>query len=56
MNDETPDDRCRRLEHELACQKLKTDMAELEALAWRWNGADLFSWYYRRAAGKALKH
>ena len=55
MYDETPDDRCRRLEHELARQQLKTDMAELEALAWRWKCADLFSWYYRRAADKALK-
>ena len=55
MYDETPDDRCRRLEHELARQQLKTDMAELEAFAWRWKCADLFSWYYRRAADKALK-
>ena len=26
MYDETPDDRCRRLEHELARQQLKTDL------------------------------
>ena len=51
---ETPEERCRSLEHELVRQQLKTDMAELEALAWRWKSADLFSWYYRRAAGKAL--
>ena len=55
MYDETPDDRCRRLEHELARQQLKTDMAELEAFAWRWKCAGLFPWYYRRAADKALK-
>ena len=53
--EETPEERCQRLEHELARQKVKTEIEALSAADHFWTHGNLFSMLDRQAARNALE-
>ena len=52
---ESPEERCQRLERELARQKLKTEIEALSAADHFWTHGNLFSMLDRQAARNALE-
>ena len=54
--EETPEERCKRLERELALQKVKAEIEEQSAFQHFWfRSGNLFSMFYRQSARDALE-